>query len=113
MARTSWLESQKLTEELHVKLRPDDLAAHGLRAEHVAHFVETALQGVTVTVSSPSLQGTRKTTTGPNGVYNFGALPPGDYTIAAYAASVDFLHATCPPSPYASQGTATTPIHVG
>ena len=39
------------------------------------------LPDVTVTVSSPSLQGTRKTTTGPNGVYNFGALPPGDYTI--------------------------------
>src|SRR6266511_2125777 len=39
------------------------------------------LQGVTVTVSSPSLQGTRNTTTGTNGVYNFGALPPGDYSI--------------------------------
>ena len=38
---------------------------------------------------------------------------PGDYTIAAYAASVAFLHATCPPNPYASQGTATSSIHVG
>jgi outer membrane receptor protein involved in Fe transport len=40
-----------------------------------------ALQGVTVTVSSPSLQGTRKTTTSSNGVYNFGGLPPGEYSI--------------------------------
>ena len=38
---------------------------------------------------------------------------PGDYTIAAYGASVDFLHPTCPPNPYASQGTATAAIHVG
>src|ERR1700687_2573383 len=39
------------------------------------------LPGVTVTVSSPSLQGTRNTVTGSNGVYNFSALPPGDYTV--------------------------------
>ncbi len=39
------------------------------------------LAGATVTVSSPSLQGTRKTVSGPNGVYNFAGLPPGDYTI--------------------------------
>ncbi|HSP93123.1 MAG TPA: hypothetical protein VLU06_01135, partial [Thermoanaerobaculia bacterium] len=31
------------------------------------------LQGVTVALSSPSLQGTRQTTTGINGVYNFAA----------------------------------------
>src|SRR5258708_5791834 len=40
------------------------------------------LGGVTVTVSSPSLQGTRPTVAGANGVYNFSALPPGDYTVA-------------------------------
>jgi len=39
------------------------------------------LAGVTVTVVSPALQGTRKTTTGPNGVYNFSSLPPGEYTV--------------------------------
>jgi hypothetical protein len=38
---------------------------------------------------------------------------PGDYTIDVYAASADFLDATCPPNPYASQGTASAPIHVG
>lgn len=39
------------------------------------------LPGVTVTVSSPKLQGTRTTITDVNGNYNFGALPPGDYTV--------------------------------
>jgi hypothetical protein len=36
-----------------------------------------ALPGVTVTVSSPELQGTRTKVTGANGVYNFARLPPG------------------------------------
>lgn len=40
-----------------------------------------ALPGVTVTVTSPELQGTRTKVTGANGVYNFAALPPGDYTV--------------------------------
>src|SRR5689334_5850824 len=39
------------------------------------------LPGVTVTISSPQLQGTRTTTTNENGTYNFPALPPGDYTV--------------------------------
>jgi len=39
------------------------------------------LPGVTVTVSSPNLQGTRTTITDVNGNYNIGALPPGDYTV--------------------------------
>jgi hypothetical protein len=39
------------------------------------------LPGVTVTVASPALQGTRTSTTGANGAYNFLALPPGDYTV--------------------------------
>ena len=37
------------------------------------------LPGVTVTVASPSLQGTRTNTTGEAGGYVFPALPPGDY----------------------------------
>src|SRR5688572_4355163 len=40
-----------------------------------------ALPGVSVTVSSPSLQGTRTTTTGEGGGYTFPALPPGVYTV--------------------------------
>src|SRR5438309_1595967 len=38
------------------------------------------LPGVTVTVSSPSLQGTRTAVTGEAGGYNFPSLPPGEYT---------------------------------
>src|ERR1700681_3136107 len=40
-----------------------------------------AAPGVTVTVSSPALQGTRVATTGEDGAYSVRALPPGDYTI--------------------------------
>ncbi|HUP47962.1 MAG TPA: carboxypeptidase regulatory-like domain-containing protein [Thermoanaerobaculia bacterium] len=39
------------------------------------------LPGVTVTISSPALQGTRTAYTDVNGTYNFSALPPGDYTV--------------------------------
>jgi outer membrane receptor for ferrienterochelin and colicin len=38
------------------------------------------LPGVTVTISSPQMQGTRTTVTGDGGGYTFGSLPPGDYT---------------------------------
>src|SRR6476660_8558822 len=41
----------------------------------------TALPGVTVTISSPALQGVRSTTTGDNGGYSFTALPPGRYSV--------------------------------
>ena len=40
------------------------------------------LPGVTVTVSSPSLQGVRVTSTDINGNYNIQAIPPGDYTVS-------------------------------
>jgi len=40
-----------------------------------------ALPGVTVTISSPSMQGTRTTTTGEAGGYSFPALPPGQYKV--------------------------------
>ncbi|MCU1350336.1 MAG: TonB-dependent receptor, partial [Acidobacteria bacterium] len=39
------------------------------------------LRGVTVTASSPALQGTRTTVTGEGGGYVFPALPPGEYRI--------------------------------
>src|SRR5436190_21591202 len=39
------------------------------------------LPGVTITVSSPALQGTRTTVTGEGGGYPFPALPPGVYTV--------------------------------
>jgi hypothetical protein len=39
------------------------------------------LPGVTVTVASPSMQGTRTAVTDANGDYRFPAVPPGDYRI--------------------------------
>src|SRR5579884_2636701 len=39
------------------------------------------LPGVTVTISSPNLQGTRTAVTGENGGYQFSGLPPGDYKV--------------------------------
>src|ERR1041384_1045806 len=40
------------------------------------------LPGVTVTISSPSMMGTRTTATSVDGTYRFAAVPPGDYTVA-------------------------------
>ncbi len=39
------------------------------------------LPGATITISSPALQGVRTTNSDVNGNYNFGALPPGTYTV--------------------------------
>ncbi|HVS29968.1 MAG TPA: TonB-dependent receptor [Thermoanaerobaculia bacterium] len=39
------------------------------------------LPGVSVTISSPNLQSTRRDMTNQAGAYNFGALPPGEYTV--------------------------------
>lgn len=39
------------------------------------------LPGVTITISSPGMQGTRTTVSNENGNYNFPALPPGAYTV--------------------------------
>jgi hypothetical protein len=40
------------------------------------------LPGVTVSVSSPALQGVRTTVTGEGGGYTFAALPPGTYSVS-------------------------------
>src|SRR5712691_12277979 len=39
------------------------------------------LPGATITITSPALQGVRTTVSGPNGDYNFAALPPGMYSV--------------------------------
>ncbi len=39
------------------------------------------MPGVTVTIGSPSMQGTRADTTGADGIYRFSAIPPGEYTV--------------------------------
>jgi hypothetical protein len=43
---------------------------------------DAPVASVTVTITSPALQGARSTITGPSGAYQFSALPPGNYTIA-------------------------------
>jgi HME family heavy-metal exporter len=39
------VEPIQMTEELHIRLRPDDLAFHGVSRAYVADFLQTALQG--------------------------------------------------------------------
>jgi outer membrane receptor for ferrienterochelin and colicin len=39
------------------------------------------LPGVSVTISSPQMQGTRTTTTGEGGAYSFAGIPAGEYTV--------------------------------
>lgn len=54
---TPVIESQVFVDELHIVLRPDDLATYGLSREYVAEFVQTALQGDVV---SQVLEGSRR-----------------------------------------------------
>lgn len=54
---TPVIESQVFVDELHIVLRPDDLATYGLSREDVAEFVQTALQGDVV---SQVLEGSRR-----------------------------------------------------
>ena len=42
---------------------------------------EVGTPGITVTIKSPNLQGSRTTTTTAAGDYIFPLLPPGDYTV--------------------------------
>lgn len=59
--------------------------AQGTTSSNLTGTVMTdgaALPGVTVTVTSSSLQGDRTAITNENGSYNFAALPPGDYKIS-------------------------------
>ncbi|MFM9965397.1 MAG: efflux RND transporter permease subunit [Planctomycetaceae bacterium] len=51
------VESIRQTEELHIRLRPDDLAFHGLTRAYVARILQTALQGEVV---SQVLEGQRR-----------------------------------------------------
>jgi outer membrane receptor protein involved in Fe transport len=63
------------------------LVATGASAQTTASLTGTVttdgapLPGVTVTITSPQMQGQRTTTTGEAGGYSFTALPPGTYTV--------------------------------
>jgi hypothetical protein len=64
---------------------PMSLVAQGLQTGTMSGTVkdqsDAVLPGVTVTVTSPGLQGTRETVSDGNGVYTLPALPPGVYTV--------------------------------
>ncbi|PYQ94743.1 MAG: hypothetical protein DMF97_18050, partial [Acidobacteria bacterium] len=47
----------------------------------VADSSGAVLPGVTVTISSPSMQGVRTAVTTEDGTYRFPAIPPGEYKI--------------------------------
>ncbi|MCU0705202.1 MAG: efflux RND transporter permease subunit [Fimbriiglobus sp.] len=51
------IDPQETVDELHVVLRPDDLARYGLSREYVARFIETAMKGEVV---SQVLEGQRR-----------------------------------------------------
>lgn len=51
------VEPIRMTEELHIRLRPDDLAFHGVTRAYVARILQTALQGKVV---SQVLEGQRR-----------------------------------------------------
>ncbi|HWC66314.1 MAG TPA: carboxypeptidase-like regulatory domain-containing protein, partial [Thermoanaerobaculia bacterium] len=48
-----------------------------------------AIPGVTVSVASPSLQGTRQALTSGKGEYLIALLPPGDYRVTFHAAGLE------------------------
>ncbi|HEX9983455.1 MAG TPA: carboxypeptidase regulatory-like domain-containing protein [Thermoanaerobaculia bacterium] len=62
-------------------------AAYGALAQTTARLTGTVkfagapAEDVTVLLSSKSMIGVRATTTDSNGIYHFGALPPGEYTV--------------------------------
>ena len=62
-----------------------DVFAQGVQTGSIRGTVvdqqDLALPGVTVTISSPALQGQRETVTATDGTYAFLALPAGDYQI--------------------------------
>jgi len=64
-------------------LVPAAMFAQGTTGQLTGNVTQNgaALPGVTVTIASPSMQGTRTSVTNENGAFNFAALPPGNYTV--------------------------------
>jgi hypothetical protein len=56
-------------------------ATTGALNGRVSDNTGAVLPGVTITISSPSLMGTRTAVTNEEGLYRFPAIPPGEYTI--------------------------------
>src|SRR3954469_21807320 len=75
---------------------PRLLLAQGVQTGTITGTVQSAdgltLPGVTVTASSPALQGQRSATTDVNGVYFIKGLPPGTYSVAFEISSFKPAH---------------------
>ena len=56
-------------------------ATNGAINGKVTDASQGVMPGVTVTISSPSMQGTRTAVTNEEGTYRFPAIPPGDYKV--------------------------------
>jgi hypothetical protein len=56
-------------------------ATNGAINGKVTDASSAVMPGVTVTIASPSMQGTRTAVTNEEGTYRFPAIPPGDYKI--------------------------------
>jgi hypothetical protein len=69
------------------------------------------LPGVTVTVSSPNLQGTREAITGDGGGYSFAGLPPGTYSVTFTLDGMQTITKTVPLS-LATVGRADADLSV-
>ncbi len=74
---------QKLSLAVMMLLLAASLLAQGTTANLTGNVTQSGagLPGVTVTISSPSLQGVRTAVTGDGGAYAFASIPPGDYTV--------------------------------
>src|SRR3954447_13924268 len=67
-----------------------------------------ALPGVTVTITSPALQGQRSTATAVDGSYVFRALPAGEYEVAFGLSGFSQLKRTVTLPPRGGSGADTT-----
>jgi hypothetical protein len=69
---------------LHCSAKPS-VRTTGAMNGKATDKTNAVLPGVTVTIASPSLMGTRTAVTGDDGTYRFPAIPPGDYRVAVRA----------------------------
>jgi len=81
MRTNPWAKALGLFVVIGILLAPQVLAQNptGSLIGNVSDTEGGSLPGVTITVTSPNLQGTRNTQSGANGDYKLGFLPPGEY----------------------------------
>jgi outer membrane receptor protein involved in Fe transport len=79
--KAAWLAAALAIAASTVAPRPAFAQTTGLLEGTVRDPSASPLPGVTVTIHSPRLQGTRTITTESNGVFRFPAVPPGEYVV--------------------------------